>query len=164
VPAEPYLSEIHKKVSELAKRFDGPEFVPHLTIYFSLFNQKDSPELILQLLAKQKRFYVAPKALLFSDNFTTSCYIKFEESERLSGMSELVHNSVKSPSDYKFSPHMSLFYGSLSQDAEREIKSEFKLPNLISFDLLKAIANPPQVKTPADVNSWYEVAQCRLLE
>jgi 2'-5' RNA ligase len=162
VPSEPDLSTLQDSVSNFAKRFNGPEFEPHLTIYFGLFNQTDSPELILKSLAFGMPLVLKPRELLFSDSFTTSCYVKFEESEILSEMSELVRRSIHSPDDYKFVPHMSLFYGRLSAEAVREIQNEFELPKTITFDLLKAIGNPPQVKTAADVNFWYEVARSKL--
>ena len=164
VPAEPALSHYKAVISDLAKRFDGPCFVPHVTIYTGPFDQGDRVRDILGELSRRKDVELRPTSLLFSDRFTQSCFIQFESSEVIAEMCEGVRSGVQRPGPYRVVPHMSLFYGSLTESQRDIIRTELSLPPAMSFNLISAIANPSQVVSRKDVEYWTEVDRVCLCE
>jgi hypothetical protein len=80
----------------------------------------------------------------------------------LSEMCEAVRAKVRRPDPYRVVPHMSLFYGKLTAEQRGFVETEVTVPPIVSFDLISAIANPPQVASPEDVEYWYEVDRSRL--
>jgi hypothetical protein len=85
--------------------------------------------------------------------------VDFRDSPELREMSNRIRSLVVQPDDYQVMPHMSLFYGKLS-DSEREtFRREIELPESIVFDVVTAIANPAQVASREDVEAWREVGR-----
>jgi len=159
IPAEPTLSEYQKVVTNLGQQFNGPEFVPHVTIYVGTSAPEEQLELILESLADFGEVELEPMALEFSDKFTQSCFIKFENSEKLSEMCELVRRQVRIPENYSVEPHMSLFYGSLSLSDQKLIQQGLILPRKMSSNVVSAISSQRRTVCGADVEAWREVGR-----
>jgi hypothetical protein len=162
VPAEASLFEYQAIVSQLAFRFNGPDFVPHVTVYFGPFDTRDSIGSNLKSLSRFGQVELTSESLQFTDQFTQSCFIRFENSTVLTEMCEVVRQAVHSPAPYQVAPHMSLFYGNLSHRDRAIIQREIPLPKKMRFSVVSAIANPPQVACRADVEYWHEVGRLQL--
>ncbi len=162
VPEDRQLEELQQAVSKFASKYDGPDFVPHVTIYFGAFNPSDPFDDIVNALSSYEPLHLQPASLLFSDQFTQTCFIQFRNSPILSEMCEKVRALVRDPEGYTVVPHMSLFYGSLAPAHRREIEAALSLPESILFTSVRAIANPPQVSSKQDVQYWNERARSEM--
>ena len=159
VPAEPALSVLQKMVSDFAKRYDGPDFEPHATIYHGAFDTKDPITEILDRLGHFGELELNTKSLVFGDRYTQSCYIEFEISSALNEMNQIVRQMIHTPENHNDVLHMSLFYGSLAPEQRNEISNEVFLPKSLRFNLIKLIANRSRVISRADVEYWNERAR-----
>ena len=56
--------------------------------------------------------------------------------------------------EYLVTPHMSLFYGSLSESRRRRIQEAVVLPQSILFSSIRAVLIPEKPRIPEDVTSW----------
>ena len=159
VPAEPFLSSFQKSISDFAVMYNGSDFIPHATIYFGEFDSRDEVDTIMDKLSFFKELRLHVDSLLFTEQFTQSCFIKFKNLPALTEMCEMVRSQLHKPESYQVVPHMSLFYGHLDSKAREEITKSMALPKAISFNLICAIANPAQVASREDVEYWYEKAR-----
>ena len=159
VPSEPWLQSLQKTANELATRFDGPDFEPHVTIYFGAFDSRDPVSDILDSLEDFGEVELITKSLLFGDKFTQSCFIEFESSLVLSQMNQIVSSQIYQRENYSAVPHLSLFYGALALGERRDVENNITLPKLVKFNLVKVIANPPKVASKRDVEFWNERAR-----
>jgi len=156
VPSEPWLQSLQKTANELATRFDGPDFEPHVTIYFGAFDSRDPISEILDSLENFGEVELITSSLLFGDKFTQSCYLEFNSSEKLSEMNRLVRSKIHLSEEHRAVPHLSLFYGALTLEQQKEIIESILIPDSVKFNLVKVIANPPKVASKQDVEFWNE--------
>lgn len=159
VPSAEVGIELQRIVSELSSRFDGPVFVPHVTVYFGPYHNDDSVDVILDALSRFEALSLKTEAMKFTEEFTKSCYLQFESCELFGRMNNAVTKHLHDPVRYDASPHLSLFYGKLTALQQKTIAAEFTIPKSIQFETAVAIANPPQVESRADVEAWREVAR-----
>lgn len=163
LPESSHLLSSQQVIAELANRFQGPVIAPHATIYCGPFYREDDLDGILDRLSSFPKISLRPTGLDFGDRYTQCCFIRFEASAQLEAMSRIVQDMVRLPlSDYSVAPHMSLFYGSLDEEQRRLAQSVVKIPDIIEFDVVTAIANPPQVKCQREVEYWHEVTRREL--
>lgn len=162
IPAEPALGEFRRIVADLAKRFGGPCFVPHVTLYVGPYDPRDVVDDITRSFISISHPELRVRNLSFTEKFTQSCFVQFEENETVLDMSESIQRSVRNPVRYQMNPHMSLFYGALSLEERDEIRGTIALAEQVSFDVVAAISNPPQVASRQDVESWREIARAPL--
>jgi hypothetical protein len=159
LPSEPELSDLTVLVGELADRFNGPKFQPHVTIYHGEYDVSDPVDALLEKISNRRPIELLTKSLNFGQSFTQSCFIEFENSKELLEIRELVIDTIKSAADPADFPHLSLFYGSLSSTQRVEISRSISIPKSIKFDVVKAIANRGKTKTREDVEYWNECAR-----
>lgn len=163
IPANPVRREFKRIISELAKEFDGPSFEPHLTLYSGPFGPGDyTDSIVRQTVETTGALELEVSGINFSALFTKACFVQFKPSTAATRLSDSIRNAVSCPSDYVFDPHLSLFYGELSQEAQSKILKSIKLPALAQFDEIAAIANATSVQSPADLESWREDYRLRL--
>jgi len=151
VPAEPFLSAYQDLVDGLAKRYDGPRFTPHLTIYSGPYDSKDPLQRIVEATAAVTLPPLQPSELFFTDNFKQSCVLRFSVSPELNAMTEQVTSLLTQPAPFSPDPHMSLFYGTLTEDQRAAVRSSLTLPGLTKFDTVCAVANLRSTKSKAEV-------------
>lgn len=162
VPVDFLLMQYQTIVSDLAARFSGPNFVPHVPIYFGSFDPYDPVDEILETLSEVGELELHTKALEFTDQGVQSCFLQFENSRILSKMCELVRKIVHRPEPYQVTPRMNLFFGDLSSADRNAIRDEILVPEKVNFDLVLAVANSSNVVSQRDVESWYEISRFRL--
>jgi hypothetical protein len=162
VPSELAFSHYQAVVADLAQRFDGPLFLPHVTLYSGPFDQEDPLSDILRELSQRKEVELRPTSVRFSDHFTRSCFIQFEESDLLSAMCEVVRSKVRNPGPYRDDHHLSLFYGDLAESQRDRIRAEISLPPTMSFNLISAVASLSKALSRKDVEHWSEVDRAQL--
>jgi hypothetical protein len=162
VPSEPYFSEIQNLVNELAEKFDGPKFIPHITLYSGLFTSNDSIEKVSEALKVFRSFSICCKALEFNNQFKESCFLEFEKHSILSELNAVIKNQCMEPDSREVSSHMSLFYGALTDSQRIAIRSQVVVPEVVSFSIVYAISNDRPVKDREDIENERVVAKMSL--
>jgi len=147
-------------IESLGEMFGGPQFAPHITLYAEANGPADDPEQTLDRVAEAANtagngpLRLRATGLHFSDSFTKCCYIQFEPDGAATALAEQFKSLMSAPAEYHFNPHLSLFYGHLTEPQRERIRELIQLPEEITFDQLCAITSGPQVKTRGDVEAW----------
>jgi hypothetical protein len=144
----------------LSELFGGPTFAPHVTLYAGEFSPGDDADVILERVAAGVAGPVVlrPSGLQFSDSFTKCCYIQFEPDEAAERLAAGFKSLVSAPTDYRFNPHLSLFYGHLSAAERERIRELIQPPEEMAFEAVCAVAGGAEVKARGDVEAWRIVA------
>jgi hypothetical protein len=156
VPSKHEFAKWKEVIKELSMRFNGPTFEPHVTIYVGPSSPEDSVERNIDSIIKGRgRILLNASRLLFSESFTKSCYIQFEQSEEVVQLCESLRNLSKIAAEYNVNPHMSLFYGNINSMQKKEIEEVVSVPYAVTFDSIWAISHVPKVTRREDVESWH---------
>jgi 2'-5' RNA ligase len=151
-------------IESLGEMFGGPKFAPHVTLYAGPLAPAEDPERLLERVAEDVStagngpLRLRATGLHFSDSFTKCCYIQFEPDGAATALAEQVKSLTSASAEYHFNPHLSLFYGHLTEPQRERIRELIQLPEEMSFDQLCAITSGPQVRTRGDVEAWLLVA------
>jgi 2'-5' RNA ligase len=163
VPAEPMRTYFADLIREVACRFDGPVFEPHVTIYVTRA-QGENPETMLQeVLNPRQPYQLAVRGLDYSDKFTKTVFVQFSPDADLARLCEELRRASVSSSDYQLNPHLSLIYKAMDTETKRRLAASITLLfDEVIFDSVKAVISPAEVKSRADVEAWRVIAECRL--
>jgi hypothetical protein len=156
VPEKKEFSFFQGLVHEIALKFAGPRFSPHVTEYVGMFSHAFPPEQVLEELKPRllRPIVLKPSGLCFSEQFTKSCYLDLQTSDEIQAISKFIQERAMTPTDYCFRPHMSLFYGNLSPSDQENIKKLVIIPERMCFDSIWAVLNPPSVTKKEDIETW----------
>jgi hypothetical protein len=150
-------------IEDLADEYGGALFDPHVTIHVHPLDGNTGPEQVLEKCAASHRPVEGEiDGLAFSDLFTKSCYVSFKPCSAMQGISDRLKVLETIPGSYELDPHMSLFYGALSETQAQEIRSSTDLPRAVRFDAIRAMMIPGPVQSLSDVESWRILHECRL--
>jgi len=164
-PAEPACQQFAAIIEDLAARFDGPVFEPHLTIYVARA-ERGNPETVLKKVLPGLRPYrLAVQALDYSDKFTKTLFVQFASDAGLARLSEDFRRASASPSDYQLNPHVSLLYKEMDREMKQQLAASVALPfSEVVFDSAKAVISPAEIKSRTEVEAWRVVAERKLTE
>lgn len=143
-------SDKWKKTAEtLSRKYSGPMFDPHVTLFSGklLIDPRLSNN-----FEKEFSLTLRTDRLHFSDQFSKSCFIQFHEHEKLAEVSKKI--SMLSETEYDFNPHMSLFYGALSELQRQTIRKEIEIPADIQFQTIWTVDTFSSTQTAANVQAW----------
>src|SRR6478752_7739857 len=84
MPAEPARSFFVSTIRELAARFGGPVFEPHLTIYVTSNNNDNPSDVLNRALRNISVPCLGIRDLRYSDIFTKSLFVQFESNPVIS--------------------------------------------------------------------------------
>lgn len=147
----------------LANKYNGITFLPHITLYVSNLDSSDDLKLICSEFSKLNSEAINSNFKLeFSKSFVKSCYIQFDQNDQLNLLYSFINEKVKEKSDYNFNPHLSLFYGKLSEQQKETLIHEINLPKSIKFTDLVVVAGPEENKSYEDIESWEEIIRIPL--
>jgi 2'-5' RNA ligase len=156
MPADEDRAFFQEMINALARHYDAPPFVPHVTIYSGASAPADNPrQIIITSTQAVRAVTLDVDAVLSSEQFTKTLYVQFHPSTPLRSLSERMKRAVAQPSDYVLNPHLSLMYKDLSADEKQRIAASIHLPQAeVSFSEVWAIASPGHTQTPEDIRQW----------
>lgn len=156
-------SDLARIISQLADRFGGPVFAPHVTVYSGPAGDIGEAARILEKIATTSgEISLRCNGLEFSDRYSKSCYLSFRSEPRLEEMSRMIAEMSASQVNYLLRPHLSLFYGRLTRQEREEIRGLIELPEAVGFAGLIAMATTPEVNSAAEVERWLQVDALKL--
>ncbi len=164
VPAQKQFYLFQELVNEIAIKFGGPRFNPHITLYAGIFPcDIHLKEILIELKIRMAGpIGLKPSRISFSEIFTKSCYLDFLPSNEIATIPEFIQEWLITPTDYCFSPHMSLFYGNLSPSDQIGIADSITIPEIILFDAIWAVLNPPSITEKGGVEAWRMICNVAL--
>ena len=114
-----YLNSFREK--EFLK---GPNFTPHLTIcgptsHENIIKNKDSLNSIFNLNSST---YLNIEKLKCSNDFYKALYFEITNTTKISRLNKLVSEKLD-VNDYIFSPHISLYYGTINEEINNYVKT-----------------------------------------
>jgi len=159
VPAEPARSFFSSLVGDLAARFEAPVFEPHVTVYATTGEQPEAAEILRRAFAREAPLRLTIRAIKYSEKFTQTLFVQFEDDKRLTAVSELLRRASGQTERYELTPHLSLIYQTMDSSVKSEVAEWIRLPfTEVTFDLARAIVTPSRIKSRADVEAWRVVA------
>jgi hypothetical protein len=162
-PAEPARSHFGALISDLAARFDAPVFEPHVTVYVTKAERETPGEVLGNLLPKRPPCRLSVLGLNYSDNFTQTLFVRFALHADLTRLSEDLRRASAAQSDYELNPHLSLLYKTMDPETKRGLAGAITLPfRDATFDTVKAVLSPAEIKSRHEVEAWRVVAERKL--
>src|SRR2546423_5494757 len=164
-PAEPARGHLSSLIRDLARRFDAPVFEPHVTVYVTdAANEK--PEVVLEQVMKSRGQYaLSIRGLDFSEKFTKTLFVQFAPDPTLAELSGDLRRASVSSNDYELNPHVSLIYKEMDEETRRRLAASITLPfTEVTFDNVKAVISPGEIKSCEDVEAWRVVAEQTLAQ
>jgi 2'-5' RNA ligase len=159
-PAAPARSRFAAIIDDLAGRFDAPVFEPHVTIYVTSAQQENPDAVFEKVLKARQPFRLTVAALDYSEKFTKTLFVQFAPDPELARLSEDLRRASVTQHDYELNPHVSLIYKAMDEETKRRLASSIALPfSEVTFDNVKAIISPAEIKSRADVEAWRVVAE-----
>jgi 2'-5' RNA ligase superfamily len=157
LPAQSEREFFTGKIRELAKRFDGPVFPPHLTLFVAPENAR-APATVLGALGAIE-LVLKVGEVDHSAKFTKTLFVRFENPAALEQLCEAVRQRAAAADPCNLDPHLSLLYKQLPEDARRALVEEIELPfREVHFDAVCAVRCASPTQTADDVRAWQLVA------
>ncbi|MEY2519051.1 MAG: hypothetical protein QOF24_810 [Verrucomicrobiota bacterium] len=152
-------------INDLAAKFDGPTFEPHVTLYVT-DAANEYPRAVLEPVLKDRGpCRLSVRGLEYSDKFTKTVFVQFEPDTELARLSSDLRRASMVQNDYELNPHLSLIYKTMDHETKRKIANSISLPFAsVVFDLVKAVISPAEIKSRRDVEAWRVVAEQQLTE
>lgn len=164
IPSQKDRAFFQEIIDTLAQEYDAPIFTPHVTIYSGEYAVDESPvELIEKATHKVQSFSLRVDKLLYTDEFTKALFVQFHQNAILSKISETIHTSSRTPSDFALNPHLSLIYKQMSEETKKKLTTSLSLPKSeVFFDEVRAISASQRVQGREDVESWKVICTSKL--
>ena len=114
---EDYLFEI---ITNLAKKYDAPSFIPHITAYGLLnIDLKTLDDEILESIQGVKSFSVETNTINFSDNLWKTLFVEILPNKHLVKINNNLTKNLSQFSKYEFLPHISLLYKNMEKNQKQ---------------------------------------------
>jgi 2'-5' RNA ligase len=156
IPAAEDRTYFQEIIDSLAQEYDAPTFAPHVTIYSGEYEPDESLESFIEQATQGiKSFSLKVNQLLYTEEFTKTLFVQFQQNSTLRQISESLRSFSKTPSNFTLNPHLSLIYKHLSQDIKKELTTKIDLPKSeILFNEVRVISISSKVETREDVENW----------
>ena len=155
IPAEPAGSFFRGVINDLARRYDGPLFEPHVTIHVGA-NRADAAERALSEAARLcRRVKLKALGIGHSSEFIRTLFVQFGLNSELRQLNEIIRSVARDSSHYELKPHLSLLYKKMQAAARRELADSIRVPfSEVTFDAHRAIRCISPTRGRGDVDAW----------
>jgi 2'-5' RNA ligase len=158
IPTEPARSFFQGVINDLARRYNGPVFEPHMTIYVGS-EPAEADEVIAKAASGCQLVQAQVLEIRESGEFIKTLFVQFALDRKLQQLNETIRDAAQDSSDYQLNPHLSLLYKKMSILARRELADSIKVPFLeVTFESIKAVRCVSPTRSRADVKAWRVVA------
>ena len=163
IPTEPAHSFFQDVINDLARRYDGPFFEPHVTIYVGA-NDANAAEKALSKAAREwQTINLKALGIKHSDEFIKTLFVQFAINRKVRQLHQTIRNAARDLFDYELNPHLSLLYKNMPATARRQLADSIKIPfSEVIFDSLKAVRCISLTQSGAEVEAWRVVAETSL--
>lgn len=127
VPPEPVFGELSRVIKELAGRYDGPIFTPHLTLIGG--GERDLSEFQKAAEASVRglgEITLHSDSVSFSTTYFQSVFMRIRSTAPLLELHTRLHKNLGLPQPL-FMPHFSLLYGNYDMQTREKIAGEISM-------------------------------------
>ena len=161
IPARREKAFFGKIIAELGARFDAPVFEPHLTLHGGVDPQRAVDS--LQKIPAAAKYQLEIEGIHASGEYIKTFFVRFRPSEKLQRLRAALGEMLDLESAAEFDPHLSLLYKRMPELEKAALAKTVEIPfQKVSFEGMKLIAHPAEIKRRADVEAWQTVEQRRL--
>jgi putative hydrolase of the HAD superfamily len=159
IPSEPARSYFQSLINHLARRYNAPQFEPHVTIYVGA-NCTNRVDGVLSEAARGcERIVLRALEVGGSSEFIKTLFVQFAATTQLQQLNQSIHIAAQDSSDYQLGPHLSLLYKKMSNQDRRLLARSVESPfSEVIFDSLKAVRCISPTRSRADVEAWHVIA------
>ena len=150
---------LQETIDQLAREYNAPSFVPHVTLLAHDGEQYDAGKLQAALRGR-RTITLQPVRFAETDSFTKSVFVEFAESAALEELAVAVRLDVES--DYQFNAHLSLIYAALDLETRQAIARTMPLPPPIVCDEIWTVLTETPIHSRAQVEAWQVIGREQL--
>jgi 2'-5' RNA ligase len=160
IPTEPARSFFQSLLTDLAQRYNAPQFEPHVTIHVGA----DCTETVDGVLSKAarncERIVLRVLQVNGSSEFIKTLFVQFALNTQLQQLNQSIRTAALDSSDYQLNPHLSLLYKRISIRDRHLLTHSIEVPYpKVTFASLKAVRCISPTQSRADVEAWRVVAE-----
>jgi putative hydrolase of the HAD superfamily len=152
VPAEPARSLLEQRIDELARRYDAPRFLPHITLFAGTTTGVEWRDRLARAAHGIPACSVQVIGVGHSDQLFKTAFLQIATSATLSALQRRVAAALGAADGYLFEPHLSLVYKTLSEATRADLAREIDAPATFVCDALSVVL-PSDIGWP-DVAGW----------
>jgi putative hydrolase of the HAD superfamily len=142
-----------EKIRELARQFDAPAFVPHVTVFIAPENSRNPAEVLNELGAVMIDLTI--RSIRFSEQFTKTLVVQFEGNDALQELGDNICRASKAPERYIIDPHLSLLYANLALETKKQLAEQIAFPVYeVPFGAICAMRCARPTTTALEVERW----------
>lgn len=135
--------ELQAAITDLAKRYDGPIFAPHVTL-LARIEDEDPREKVKELASSLTPFTLTLGTLDGEDEYFRAFYIHIEHTDALKAAHQAALATFSMEDARPYMAHLSLFYGNID--------------NVLRTKLMEGTVYPAGTSWQVDSLSLYETA------
>jgi len=159
MPTGGVYKKIAEMISTLSRRYESPDFPPHVTLLGELLGSEEEIVTKTEELADQIR----PLTIMLThfdslQEYFRCLYVRADESDDLVDTNHIAKRIFNRHQDPKFTPHLSLMYGTFSPRVKDEIIKE--LGN--EFSMRFEAGSIHLYSTNGEPKDWYRLKQLAL--
>lgn len=151
-PCQTQIDEITNIISELSHRFDSTPFPPHITLLSNLsIDATHLTKVCKKMFDQHVTFNIPLKQIEYTDNYYRNLYILAELNQPLLNIYEETKTQLSYKAEEIFTPHLSLYYGKLTNKKQRALKEElsYRYPKFLTCNRLDLYC------TSGKENEWH---------
>ena len=156
-PPEPLRSVLQDIITTLGGAYENDFFRPHVTLLgrIPLQDEEALIQKVKELSAKTSPFSITLGEIGMEDYYFRALYLFVEKNEVLQSLHDSWTLELHSTDTRIFSPHLSLFYGDLSQVEKVELIKKVTLPQTPEF----IVDRVHLYKTEGTVYNWMKIGE-----
>jgi len=163
IPTEPARSYFQNLISDLAERYDAPEFEPHVTVHVGVDCTDKVAELLSISTRRSRPITLRALNVSNSSEFIKTLFVTFDTSLQLQRLNQSIRKAAQESSTYQLNPHLSLLYKNMSTVDRNCLARLVEVPfTEVTFNSLKAVRCISPTKSRTDVEAWRPTAEVPL--
>lgn len=155
LPEGELFDNLQHTINELAEKYQGAKFEPHLTL-LARIPKADKTELVAktkQLASMMEPFEVEPKEVVAQDAYFRALYCKAEPNSKIEEYHQKALEMFGIQDVNIYLPHLSLYYGNVSQSIKDEMIASLQLPSSMKFLVDKVYL----YQTEGEAENWIRI-------
>ena len=158
LPEGELFDNLQRTINELADKYNGPKFEPHVTLLSGIPNAPEAElvEKTRNLAVSMKPFNIELTKTETQDTFFRALYLKAIDTLTY----QRYHHQALGVFEMKKQmtipmPHLSLYYGNVPQSIKDEMIASLKLPVSMKFPVYKVYL----YQTEGEVKNWVRIGE-----
>jgi len=142
-----------REIRELAERFDGPLFEPHVTIFIAPENSRAPLEVLREVGPVD--IELAIHSIRFSEQFAKTLFVQFERNSALQQLGDAIWKAERARNRYLIDPHLSLLYAKLPSKTKQRLADNIRLPfRKVGFTSICVMRCARPTTSAIEVEQW----------